>query len=173
MALIETYDLDVFSPPCDPGAERYAAKARLSVDISDALPYLNATLRGAVYHKAASALTWTKGGRKVAFHPREIAISNLEDREQAAAEIRKIVDLVNRTWARRGEITPDESTRRAPSAIEVYKLLPGTNCKRCGEASCFAYAVKLAAGQQDLEHCPPLFEGPYAEQRRRLEALLL
>jgi len=32
--LIETYDLEVFSPPCDPGSERYAAKARLKVDIS-------------------------------------------------------------------------------------------------------------------------------------------
>ncbi len=46
--LIEHYDLDVFTPPCEPGAERFAAIARLVVDISEALPYLNATLRGAV-----------------------------------------------------------------------------------------------------------------------------
>jgi hypothetical protein len=60
--LIDTYDLDVFTPPCDPGAERYSAIARLTIDISDVLPYLNATLRGAVYHRAANALTWKKGG---------------------------------------------------------------------------------------------------------------
>jgi hypothetical protein len=48
--LIEKYDLEVFTPPCDPGAERYAARARLTVDISEVLPYLNATLRGAFYH---------------------------------------------------------------------------------------------------------------------------
>ena len=56
--LIEQYELDVFTPPCEPGAERYAAKALLAVDISEVLTYLNATLRGAVYHQAAQALTW-------------------------------------------------------------------------------------------------------------------
>lgn len=42
--LIEKYDLDVFTPPCEPGAERYSAV--LTVDISGVLPYLNATRRG-------------------------------------------------------------------------------------------------------------------------------
>lgn len=55
--LIGKYDLEVFTPPCEPGAERYSALARLTTDISEILPYLNATLRGAVYHQAANALT--------------------------------------------------------------------------------------------------------------------
>lgn len=42
--LIEKYDLEVFTPPCNPGSERCAARARLFVDISEILPYLNATL---------------------------------------------------------------------------------------------------------------------------------
>lgn len=35
--LIEQYELDVFTPPCEPGAERFAAKALLTVDISAVL----------------------------------------------------------------------------------------------------------------------------------------
>ena len=50
--LIEHYDVEVFTPPCEPGAERFSAKALLLTDISEALPYLNATLRGAVYNRA-------------------------------------------------------------------------------------------------------------------------
>jgi hypothetical protein len=42
--LIEHYDLKVFTPPCDPEAERFAAFAELAVDISEVRPYLNATL---------------------------------------------------------------------------------------------------------------------------------
>jgi uncharacterized membrane protein len=79
--LIENYDLEVFTPPCDPEAVRYAARARLTVDISEILPYLNATLRGAIYYPTANALTWKKGGHNVAFHAYEIAASNVEDRE--------------------------------------------------------------------------------------------
>ena len=41
--LIPAYELEVFTPPCDPGAERFSAVAHLPADIRDALPYLNAT----------------------------------------------------------------------------------------------------------------------------------
>lgn len=55
--LIETYDLEFFTPPGSQGGERFAAKTRQKVYISEVLPYLNVTLRGAVYHAAAKALT--------------------------------------------------------------------------------------------------------------------
>ena len=80
---IENYDLEVSTPPCEPGAERFTAIARLLTDIREALPYLNATLRGAVYNAAAPALTWKKGGHNVAFHPYQIAVSNVQDRDAA------------------------------------------------------------------------------------------
>ena len=34
--LIEDYDLDVFTPPCEPGAERFSAIARLTTDFGGA-----------------------------------------------------------------------------------------------------------------------------------------
>jgi len=96
--LIEGYDLEILTPPCDPGAERFFAKAHLAVDISDVLPYLNGTLSGASFTPAAKALTWQKDGHKVAFHSFEINISAIESREWAEDEINGLVDLVNRTW---------------------------------------------------------------------------
>jgi ArsR family metal-binding transcriptional regulator len=141
--LIDTYDLEVFTPPCDPGAERYAAKAHLFVDISEVLPYLNATLRGAIYLPEAQALTWKKGGHNIAFHAYEIATSNVEDREGAEKELQGLIDLVNRTWERRAEIAPDITTRQRPTPMAIYKLLPNTNCKQCGEATCMAFAAVL------------------------------
>ena len=58
--LIDKYDLEVFTPPCEPGAERFSAIARLVTDIREVLPYLNATLRGAVYNAAVPAVTWPR-----------------------------------------------------------------------------------------------------------------
>jgi ArsR family metal-binding transcriptional regulator len=171
--LIEQYDLDIFTPPCDPGAERFSAKALLTVDISPVLPYLNATLRGAVYTPAANALTWKKGGHNIAFHAYEIATSNVEDRGAAVKELEGLVDLVNRTWERRAEITPDHKTRQRPTAMALYKLLPGTNCRACGQPSCWNFALKLAAAQVELAACTPLAEPAYARRLAELEALLV
>jgi ArsR family metal-binding transcriptional regulator len=162
--LIENYDLDIFTPPCDPGAERYAAKARLTVDISPVLPYLNATLRGAIYMPEANALTWKKAGHNISFHAYEIGTSNVEDRQQAEKELQGLVDLVNRTWERRSEITPDTTAHKQPTPMAIYQLLPNTNCRECGEPTCFSFALKLAAAQKTLAECGPLAESQYAEK---------
>jgi ArsR family metal-binding transcriptional regulator len=171
--LIENYDLEVFTPPCDPGSERYAARARLFVDISEILPYLNATLHGAVYLPSANAMTWKKGGHNIAFHAFEIATSNVEDRDGAEKELKGLVDLVNHTWERRTEITPDTTTRQRPTSMAIFKLLPQTNCKQCGEPTCYTFALKITASQKTLADCPPLAEPQYAVKRSELEAIII
>ena len=42
----------------------------------------------------------------------------------------------------------------APTGIEIFKLLPKTNCKECGDPTCLAFAMKLAAGKAELSLCP-------------------
>lgn len=170
--LIDTYALEVFTPPCDPGAERYAAVARLPVDISAVLPYLNAALRGAVYHKEAEALTWKKGGHNIAFHAFEVATSNVVDREAAIKELDGLVQLVNRTWERRDELVPSHVKRQRPQPMSLYRLLPQTNCKQCGEETCYIFALKLSLGQRRVSDCLPLREPESQGRHRQLEALV-
>ncbi len=171
--LIEDYELDVFTPPCEPGAERFSAIARLKVDIAEVLPYLNATLRGAVYHRQATALTWKKGGHNIAFHTSEIATSNVKDKDAAVKEVEGLIALVNRTWERRQEITPDFETHQRPVPMAIYQLLPQTNCKQCGESTCYTFALKLAVSQRKLEECPVLFEPDCEDQLTALQALII
>jgi acetyl-CoA decarbonylase/synthase complex subunit gamma len=40
------------------------------------------------------------------------------------------------------------------TAIEIYKLLPKTNCGDCGVPTCLAFAMKLANKQAELSACP-------------------
>ena len=46
----------------------------------------------------------------------------------------------------------------ALSGIQIYKLLPHTNCKECGFPTCLAFAMKLAAKQVELATCPYVSE---------------
>ena len=46
----------------------------------------------------------------------------------------------------------------ALSGIEIYKLLPQTNCKDCDFPTCLAFAMKLAAKQIELAKCPHVSE---------------
>jgi acetyl-CoA decarbonylase/synthase complex subunit gamma len=51
----------------------------------------------------------------------------------------------------------------ALSGIQIYKLLPQTNCKDCGFPTCLAFAMKLAAKQVELSLCPHVSEESAAE----------
>ncbi len=42
----------------------------------------------------------------------------------------------------------------ALSGLEIYKLLPQTNCKECGFPTCLAFAMKLAQKGTELSKCP-------------------
>jgi acetyl-CoA decarbonylase/synthase complex subunit gamma len=51
----------------------------------------------------------------------------------------------------------------ALSGIQIYKLLPQTNCKECGFPTCLAFAMKLAAKQVELSACPYVSEASKAQ----------
>ncbi len=40
------------------------------------------------------------------------------------------------------------------TGIQIFKLLPKTNCGDCGSPTCLAFAMALAAGKAELEKCP-------------------
>jgi acetyl-CoA decarbonylase/synthase, CODH/ACS complex subunit gamma len=44
------------------------------------------------------------------------------------------------------------------TGIEIFKLLPKTNCGKCGVPTCLAFAMQLAAGKADLNACPTVSE---------------
>lgn len=169
--LIESYDLEIEVSNHSTQEFEYEAIAHLSVDISEVLPYLNATLRSGMYLPDVPAFSWRQDRHKIGFWSDRIAVDQLESREQAKEKVDELVELVNELWEKRGEIEPDTSERENLQPLELFRLLPRTNCKVCGEATCFNFALKLAAGQVPLEKCEPLFqETQYAEQLAELES---
>ncbi len=44
------------------------------------------------------------------------------------------------------------------TGIEIFKLLPKTNCGECGVPTCLAFAMSLAAGKATLSSCPKVSE---------------
>lgn len=170
--LIECYEMEIFTPPCHPGAEQYVARAVLQDEIAAVLPFLNATLPGAIYLPSAHALIWKQATHHYAFHAGEIVVSNLEDRAEAERELAGAIELVNRTWERRSEITPDFRSRQKLAPMAIFQLLPNINCQQCGEATCFSFALKIVTSQKQISECTPLFESPYADKLAALQALI-
>jgi len=58
------------------------------------------------------------------------------------------------------------------SPIEVYTMLPRTNCKECGESNCMAFAAKLVNREATLQECTPLLEPKSQSSYEKLWDLL-
>ena len=54
----------------------------------------------------------------------------------------------------------------ALSGLDIYKLLPKTNCRQCGFVTCLAFAMALAKKTVSIDKCPFLSE----ESKKTLEA---
>jgi ArsR family metal-binding transcriptional regulator len=171
--LIESYDLQIDVADHSADVFEYEAIAHLPVDIKEVLPYLNAVFKNGTYFSDGPVFSWRLDDHKVGVWHDRIAADHLESREQAKQVIDRLVGIVNDVWERRAEIEPDSVTHENLQPLELYRLLPKTNCKVCGQSSCFNFALKLAAGLLELRQCEPLFgESRYRDQLAQLEQLM-
>ncbi|MGD2205628.1 MAG: (Fe-S)-binding protein [Anaerolineae bacterium] len=173
MFIAKDYDLELEAPACEPGAEYWNATARFKDDLSGVFPYLNAQWKDVIYNPKARQITFRSEEHAVALKPHQITISNLPDRDTATMELEKVLAEINRIWMDRENLTPLHTPRKRLVAMDVYQLLPQTNCRLCGAPSCFAFATKITIREADVEACTPLFdEQHYAEKRQALLEML-
>lgn len=170
--LVDGYSLRMVLVDCNYSAEMPNALAELSGDIAEALPYLNAVLKGARYSPQVPALAFTHEGHRIVLRPRQAAIARLEGEEEARRIMDWLVATINRVWEQRDSIQPNHQAAREPGLLEVYRLLPGGNCRECGEATCLAFAAKLLKGEAPLAACAPLLAEQHGKRRDELAALL-
>lgn len=153
-------------------AEKVNAIVTLSEDISGILPYLNRILKGLHYIDQSKILTVKMEGHLVTFRPKEIAITKLEDENEARQVMERLKQIINETYQNRERIEPDFTTPKELKSADLLKLLPGTNCRECGERTCFSFAFKVVRHEAEISKCRPLFSEKYEEKRKALRHLL-
>lgn len=169
--LIHEYEMELREPPCFPGAAEWSARADVKTDISEVFPYLNAEFEDAEYDHTTGVLIWKGKEHSYAFRPHEIKVAPVCDREEARELIEECIERVNATWRRRHEIMPVFKKRALPDLMNIYMLLPRTNCGECGYSTCMAFAADLRKGKVGLTQCPLLETAEFAENRTRLQEL--
>ena len=158
--------------PCLADPEKIRVIAEVSDEIHEAFPYLNAILKGCIYNHAANTLTIKKDGKLFTLHGHHITLAKIEDEKEAEEILKWLTDLINETYEKRDQIEPNFSKGTELKALDIYKLLPGTSCKKCGELTCLAFAVKMVGQEIEITRCTPLFSVEFQEKRKVLLELL-
>ncbi len=158
-----------FIEPCTADAEKIRFKAKFSRDISEALPYVNAQMKRAQYNNKIESLTYTKGIKMITIYSETLAVAKVINETEVYEVCDNIKDLINEAYEKRDSIEPLFETRKKPSALIIYKYLPKTNCKKCGEVTCIAFATKLILGEFPIEQCPCLQD---VENKENLDKIM-
>lgn len=166
--LLEGYKKEMFLPKCNPSFQSVHCVAHLDQDISEVLPYLNTELGGGDYVKSPPSLTLRVHGKLIALHAREIFVNALEDETEAEKILQWLKQEINKAWEKRAEIEPTYEAAPVPQMMEILKLLPKTNCRKCGERTCMVFALRAAEGVKGPEDCPEL----KGEAKDRLQGYL-
>ena len=171
LAKIEHYE--IFRPKMDSTKEVLHGIATFATDISPVFPYLNAELGGWDYDQRNQVvLLKLSAGKWITLQPFEIAIRGARDQEESLALLAWIKGQINDIYGRRGEITPRYTSQAGLKVLAILKLLPRTNCRACGYATCMAYAAALREGEISLNDCPAPQEETPREQRQQLQTYL-
>ena len=125
------------------------------------------------YNPETPTLTFRRQPGFLTLYPDKVYITQGKDADEGLEVLDALKDAINATWEHRNELTAVTKARRAPRHLDLYTLLPQTNCKQCGEATCLAFAVLLIQQKHTLDECLPLIADPaLADRRAALEVML-
>jgi len=154
--LLKEYTLEIFNSKCQPGAMGVHCFAHFHQDVGRALPYLNAVLGGFEYIQEPPSLTLRTQGKLITVHGDKAAINALKDEPEARKITEWLKNEINAAWEGKDAITPCYHGQQRPKLIEILKLLPKTNCRKCGRPTCTVFAAMAMEGGRGVEDCPEL-----------------
>ena len=142
---------------------RTGAYFKLDNDVSPLFPYINAVVKGAKYYDEPEYIQFAMDGILCTLYPMEVMAVPFTGPEHALEFANSFIDFLNDLHAQKDSLKPNYNKFKRPvSVIDIYKLLPQTNCKECGYQTCMAFAAALSKNEITPDQCPdfskPIFE---------------
>lgn len=158
--------------PCLAERGKLVVVGRPARSLAAVLPYL-ATLPGVIaYNPELPALTFRRQPGFLTLYADRVTLTQVRGVEEGLDLLAALVEAVNATWEHRAELVAVREWRRPARPLDVYALLPQSNCGQCGEATCMAFAFALLQQRRQLADCRPLeTEAALVEQHEALAAL--
>ena len=141
--------------------------------LNDVLPYL-ATLPGIIaWNPDALTLTFRRPHGFMTLYNDKVYITQVVDAPEGLELLDSLVQAINAVWAKRAELIAVTARKHAPRHLDIWELLPRTNCGRCDESTCLAFAVAVVQQKRPLTDCQPLqSDSSFADRKATLEAML-
>ena len=133
----------------------WGAYFRLDSDIRAVFPFINGAVEKVRYQLRPLHVRFLYKEVACTLYPKEAMAAPLRGRDHAISYIDDLIVFLNDLYERRAELTPNHKLYQPPvSVVDILKMLPLTNCRRCGCPTCMAFAAAIRKGKALPEDCP-------------------
>ena len=148
----------------DLGIDKYiCARFHLDNDISPLFPYINRVASSPTLIEKPPYIKFMLDGFLCGLYPDHGVAALFTDRYQALDFLERLLAFLNDLDSRRNSLKPYYKTWKPVPVLDIFRLLPGTNCRKCGYATCMAFAAALSMEKCEADCCPELAR-PIAHQ---------
>jgi DNA-binding CsgD family transcriptional regulator/ArsR family metal-binding transcriptional regulator len=141
----------------DLGVDKFiCAHFRLDNDVSPLFPYINGVAPSATFMEKPPFIRFMLDGFLCGLHPHQGVAALFADRDQALEFLERLLDFLNDLDSRRNSLQPNYKTWKPVPVLDIFRILPQTNCGKCGYATCMAFAAALSQEKTAADCCPGL-----------------
>lgn len=145
------------------GGPQLGATFEVDGDLSPLFPLLNGREAEARYYDSPKRIQFVFDGVLCTLFGHEIVAAAFHNDDEAHVFADKLLAYLNDLHKDRDTIEPDHTVIEFLSPMDIYRLLPKTNCRECGQESCLAFAALLSKGKISSANCPD-FAVPVAQK---------
>jgi len=157
--------------PCIADSSKFRIIARFQPPLGGALKLLEPLFPRARYSEKIGALIIQKGNILITIYSTgNVTMTMIKSEAEARETLEDLKKTINEAIVK--GVTPAAREKVKVDHAEIYKYLPRTDCKICGDQSCYAFAIKLVGRETTLDKCTPLLEAKYTTNLEHLRALL-
>ncbi len=157
-----------FVTPSVTDQNRLTAQITVEHSMDELIPIAARLIRGGTFVPAIPALTFEEEHRLISLSPDGIRLSRCDDLPDIWIMMRTTVELLITAARNKHRIRPETSPRQGLGAGEIFRRLPGTDCKECNFDSCMELAMSITTGRTSIKECRPL---PGEDYRDRLSSM--
>ncbi len=138
------------------------AHFKLDKDVSLLFPYINATVQGARFCDKPENVQFEIDDIRCTLYTKDVMAVAFASQDQALKFAQRLINFLNKLYSQKDSIKPSFKKYKAIAVLDIFNLLPQTNCKKCGYLTCMAFAGALSQRQATPDKCP-YFSEPIAE----------
>ena len=145
--------------PCIADPTKIKFMAKIDRALKDVLPALFLSTPNSKLTRTPMILSFTFSQHNFLIGENgDLAVTFVKDEDEVGYIVDRVIDLVNRgikfNISNRVRLDGLAEEKRKLTPLTLYEMFPKSDCRECGESSCFNYVAKIFSGQAGYGLCP-------------------